>query len=146
MIEGLSLFPLKQISDERGAVYQFLKSTSPSFKGFGEAYYSRINESVVKGWKLHKSIAQNFCVPYGKVKIVIYDDRIGSSTEGVINEITLYDNENNNLLSMAPGLWYSFKCESDGFALLANIIDSHHSPEESITLELGTNKIPYEWE
>ncbi len=145
MIEGLSLFPLKQISDERGAVYHFLKSTSPSFKGFGEAYYSRINESVVKGWKLHKSIVQNFCVPYGKVKIVIYDDRVGSSTNGVVNEITLDDNENYNLLSMVPGLWYSFKCESSEFALLANIIDMPHSPNESVNLPLGTLSIPYEW-
>ena len=145
-IEGLSLFPLKQISDERGAVYHFLKSTSPSFKGFGEAYYSKINESIVKGWKLHKSISQNFCVPYGRVKIVIYDDRVGSSTKGLVNEITLDDNENYNLLSMIPGLWYSFKCESEGFALLANIIDIEHSPEESMTLELGTKKIPYDWQ
>lgn len=145
MIEGLSLFPLKQISDERGAVYHFLKSTSPSFKGFGEAYYSRINESIVKGWKLHKIISQNFCVPYGKVRIVIYDDRVDSSTKGVVNEITLDDNENYNLLSMVPGLWYSFKCESRGFALLANIIDMPHTPDESVNLPLGTLSIPYEW-
>ena len=144
-IEGLSLFPLKQISDERGAVYHFLKSTSPSFKGFGEAYYSKINESVIKGWKLHKRISQNFCVPYGKVKIVIYDDRVGSSTKGVVNEITLDDNENYNLLNMVPGLWYSFKCESNGFALLSNIIDMPHTPDESVTLPLETLIIPYEW-
>jgi dTDP-4-dehydrorhamnose 3,5-epimerase len=144
-IKGLSLFPLKQISDERGAVYHFLKSTSPSFKGFGEAYYSKINESVIKGWKLHKSISQNFCVPYGKVRIVIYDDRLGSSTKGVVNEITLDDNENYNLLNMVPGLWYSFKCESDGFALLSNIIDMPHTPDESVTLPLETLIIPYEW-
>lgn len=144
-IEGLSLFPLKQISDDRGAVYHFLKSTSLSFKGFGEAYYSKINESVVKGWKLHKSISQNFCVPYGKVRIVIFDDRVGSSTKGIIDEITLDDNENYNLLSMVPGLWYSFKCESKGFALLANIIDMPHTPEESVNLPLRTLSIPYEW-
>ena len=144
-IEGLSLFPLKQITDERGAVYHFLKSTSPSFKGFGEAYYSRINESVVKGWKLHKSISQNFCVPYGKVRIVIYDDRLDSSTNGTVLEIILDDSENYNLLSMVPGLWYSFKCESSGYALLANIIDMTHTPDESMNLPLGTLSIPYEW-
>ena len=144
-IEGISLFPLKQISDERGSVYHYLKSTSPSYNGFGEAYYSKINESAIKGWKLHKRVSQNFCVPYGKVRMVIYDDRVGSSTKGLVNEIVLDDNENYNLLNMVPGLWYSFKCESKGFALLSNIIDIPHTPEESVTLPLRTLNIPYEW-
>jgi len=144
-IQGLSLSPLNQITDDRGAVYHFLKSTSPTFKGFGEAYYSKINESVVKGWKLHKSISQNFCVPYGRVKIVIFDDRIGSSTKGIVNEITLDDNENYYLFSMVPGLWYSFKCESKGFALLANITNHVYNPNESLTLPLINDLISYRW-
>lgn len=144
-IEGLTITPLKQIADERGAVFHFLKSDSSNFKEFGEAYFSKINEGIIKGWKFHKRAYQNFCVPFGTVKIVVFDDREGSTTQGSIEEVILDDFNNYFLLSMPPGLWYSFKCESKDFALLSNIINITHSPEESKNLLLETKEIPYDW-
>lgn len=145
IIAGLNLTPLKQIGDERGAVFHFLKSDSSNFKNFGEAYFSKINEGVVKGWKYHKLAEQNFCVPFGAVKIVVYDNRPHSATQGNVQEILLDDKENYQLLSMPACLWYSFKSVSKDYSLLANIINITHSPEESMTLPLGTTEIPYEW-
>jgi dTDP-4-dehydrorhamnose 3,5-epimerase len=144
-IHDLQLTTLKQIKDERGAVYHYLKSTEPTYKGFGEAYYSKINPNVIKGWKLHYRIHQHFCVPFGAVKIVVFDDRDGSPSKGEFDEIILNDTTNYHLLSMPPGLWYSFKCISDDFALLANIINQEHDVLESINLPLINNNIPYEW-
>lgn len=144
-IEGLTLYKLKQIGDERGAVYHFLNKGAASFNGFGEVYFSRINEKVVKGWKYHRSIIQNFTVPFGAVKIVIFDNRENSPTRGMIDEILLDDNAHYYLLNMPPELWYSFQCVSDNYALLANVTNEAHQPTESITLPLNTKEIPYEW-
>ena len=144
-IHDVGLVTLNQIKDDRGAVYHFLKSNDPTFKGFGEAYYSKINQGVIKGWKLHRKTHQNFCVPFGEVKIVIYDDRKDSPSKGLINEIFLNDNVNYKLLSLPPGLWYSFKCVSKSFALLANIIDYLHDVTECENIPLQSKKIPFEW-
>ena len=145
-IQGLELTPLKRIYDERGAVLHYLRSDSPNFKFFGEAYFSIVNPSIVKGWKLHTKIHQNFCVPHGAVKFVIFDNRQDSPTNGTIKEIIL-DNQNNYfLLSMPHGLWYSFKCISLEHSILSNIIDLPHMPEEAKLLPLITNEIPYAWE
>jgi dTDP-4-dehydrorhamnose 3,5-epimerase len=144
-ISGLNLTVLNQIKDERGAVFHYLKSDNENFKGFGEAYYSKINPEVIKGWKLHKRIYQNFCVPSGAVKIVIFDDRQNSSTKGLIEEVVLNDNNCYWLLSMPPGLWYSFKCISKQYSLLANITNKAYDPLESITLPIINNKINYDW-
>jgi dTDP-4-dehydrorhamnose 3,5-epimerase len=144
-IHDLKKTPLKQIKDERGAVYRYLKSTDESFKGFGEVYYSKINPQVIKGWKLHYRLHQNFCVPFGDVKIVVFDCRENSPSRGEFEEILLNDADNYYLLSMPPGLWYSFKCTSENFALLANVIDQEHDPLESTTLPLQNSIIPYEW-
>jgi len=144
-IDGVLVTPLKFISDDRGAVLHFLRSDSPSYKNFGEAYFSLINEFVVKGWKRHKILYQNLCVPHGVVKFVIYDNREESLTKGNIQEVVLDSKENYNLLSLPAGLWYSFKCLCNNYALIANIIDVPHSPEESETLPLINNEIPYEW-
>lgn len=145
-IADLRLIKLKQIKDDRGAVYHYLKSTDETYKGFGEAYYSKINPDVVKGWKMHNQIHQNFCVPFGVVKIVVFDNREDSKTKGEIDEIILDGDSSYCLLSMPPKLWYSFKCISEHPSLLANIIDQPHNAIESITLPLINNTIPYEWE
>lgn len=144
-INGLFVTDLHQIVDSRGAVFKFLSSNSVNFKGFGEVYYSKINFGIVKGWKLHNEIFQNFCVPFGKVRIVVFDNRKNSPSFGVIEEFTLDDNDNYKMLSMPPGLWYSFKCESDSFALLSNVIDKPHSQNESQSLPLINSLIPYVW-
>ena len=90
-------------------------------------------------------IYQTFCVPFGEIKMVIYDNRQESPTKGVINEIILNDTANYSLLSMPSNLWYSFKSTSKYFSLLANIIDEPHTPSESINLPLINTDIPYEW-
>jgi len=145
IITDLIITPLKKISDERGAVFHFLKSDSPNYKNFGEAYFSKINEGVVKGWKYHKIAEQNFCVPFGALKIVVFDNRPSSPSNGVLQEILLDDKDNYQLLSIPSCLWYSFKSVSKEYSLLANITNIEHSPDESISLPLTTNQIPYVW-
>lgn len=145
IIEGLTVTLLKRFSDERGAVLKFLQLDSPNFQGFGEAYFSLINESVVKGWKKHKKINQNFCVPHGEVMFVVYDDRKNSSTRGVFQKIILNNNTKFQLLSMPPGLWYSFKGLNKEYSILANIIDQPHTQEESENIQIDSNQIPYNW-
>lgn len=144
-IEGVFLTKRKQFKDDRGAVFHYLKSSDETFHGFGEAYYSIINPMIIKGWKLHLEVYQNFCVPFGGLKIVIYDNRENSSTKGLIDEIILDDNINYYLLTMPPGLWYSFKCYSENACILSNIINAPHNPEESINLPIDSKQIPYEW-
>ncbi len=145
LISDLKLSKLEQIKDERGAVFHFLKATDDTFKGFGEAYYSKINPNVIKGWKLHNKFHQHFCVPTGSVKVVIFDNREKSLSKGMINEIILDDEKNFYLLSMPPGLWYSFKCISDYPSLLANIINYPHDKSESINMPIYNDEIPFKW-
>eukprot|EP01132_Coremiostelium_polycephalum_P010413 gene10413-12786_t len=135
----------EQIADERGAVFHYLRADDPAFKGFGEAYYSKVNPGIVKGWKYHREISQEFCVPFGRIDLVVYDGREDSTTFGQIDKITLDDDANYFRLSLPPGLWYSFKATSKTYALLANIIDKPHSPGEE-TLESIINQTYKNWE
>ena len=145
IIEGVVLTPLKQIKDERGAVFHVMKNNSETFYSFGEAYFSKINEKIVKGWKSHKEMKQNFCVPYGKLKLVLFDNRINSISKGVINEIILSDDKNYIRVTIPENIWYSFKCLSNDYCLLLNIANIKHKKNESIQMNLNNNIIPYTW-
>jgi len=145
LINGVSVTPLKQIADERGAVYHVLRKDSVFFKEFGEVYFSKINSGVVKAWKIHREMTQNFCVPYGNLKLVIFDDRKDSSTKGCINVYYLNPETDYKLITISPNLWYGFSCVSSDYCLLLNVANMVHDPAESSQISYLDNKIPYKW-
>ncbi len=144
-IDGVIVTPLKQIEDKRGAVFHVLRKDSKIFNVFGEVYFSKVNPGVVKAWKIHKEMTQNFCVPFGNLKLVIYDDRPALATRGIINEFLLNPDTDYKLITIPPGLWYGFKCVGSTYCLLLNIADKVHDPKESSQISYTDNKIPYKW-
>ncbi len=144
LIEGVILTPLKKIGDDKGMVLKMMTSASPTFKSFGEIYFSITNPGIVKGWKNHLEMIQNYTVPTGEMKFVLYDDRPNSKTRGLINEVTL-SLDNYCLLTVPEKIWYSFKATSDCPALIVNCASIPHSPNEVISKNIDTKDIPYVW-
>lgn len=144
MIEGVIVEPLKQIGDERGKVLHMLRADSPLFTRFGEIYFSVVNPGVVKAWKRHLEMTQNFAVPVGMIRLVIYDNRDFSSTNKKIETLEIGEN-NYALVRIPPLLWYGFQGISSVPALIANCTDMPHNPNEVERLELSDKQIPYDW-
>ncbi|MCK5576668.1 MAG: dTDP-4-dehydrorhamnose 3,5-epimerase, partial [Sphingomonadales bacterium] len=84
MIDGVSVTPLKVLGDERGAVLRWMRPDTPSFKDFGEAYFSKVAVGAVKAWKRHNRMTLNLTVPVGRVRFVLYDARPESPTKGEV--------------------------------------------------------------
>src|SRR5207245_9211670 len=87
MIDGVRIDALRQIADERGAIYHFLRADDAAFERFGEIYFSLVHPGWVKGWHLHKEMVLNYAVPVGRIHLVLYDDRERSRTRGLVQEI-----------------------------------------------------------
>lgn len=131
-----TLTPLKQIRTDKGYVFHGLKSTENTFKGFGEAYFSFVDQGTTKGWKLHKEMTLNLIVPRGLIKFVVYDPKEESFSEFTIGE------DNYNRLTISPGLWVAFRGIKK-VNMLLNIANIEHNPDETISKELS--EINYEW-
>lgn len=102
------------------------------------------NPSVIKGWKYHKRIRQNFTVPIGEVKFIFFDDRIDSTSKGNLEEIVIGE-KHYFLIKVPEKIWYSFRTVSREASYIFNCTTLPHEPEESITKELNTKDIPYQW-
>ena len=89
MIDGIEINELKIIENKNGNILHFLKNNEKSYKGFGEVYISTIKSNSIKAWKKHKKMTCNFIVPKGKIKIVVFDDRLDSISYNEIQEINL---------------------------------------------------------
>lgn len=144
MIEGVVITPLRQISDERGKIMHMLRSTDPVFKSFGEIYFSCIYPGAVKAWHIHSQMTLNYAVPHGQVKLVLYDDRVGSPTAGEVQEILLGD-DNYSLVSVPPLVWNGFKGLGSEMAFVANCASIPHDPSEIERRDPSDSSIPYDW-
>jgi dTDP-4-dehydrorhamnose 3,5-epimerase len=86
----------------------------------------------------------NYACIYGRIKLVIYDDREGSPTRGELMEIFLGP-DNYSLVIIPPGVWNGFKGMSEPLAIVANCCTHVHDPSRSQRLDPLNNHIPYDW-
>src|SRR5439155_13523259 len=93
---------------------------------------------------VHRRMTLNYAVPVGAVKLVCYDDRPGSATEG--NLLELFVGELNFVLVTIPPLvWNGFKGIGTSPALVANCATEPHDPDEIERKDPFTPDIPYDW-
>jgi len=144
MIEGVRIVELQRIADERGTVYHMLRRTDPHFVEFGEIYFSSVYPGVVKGWHRHKEMTLNYACIFGRVKVVLYDDREESPTRGELTEVFLGP-DHYALAVIPPGVWNGFKGMSEPYAIVANCCTRPHDPTRSERLDPYHNPIPYDW-
>lgn len=143
-IQGLRVTPLRRIPDERGAVLHMLRADSDGFEQFGEIYFSMVYPGAIKAWHLHKRMTLNYAVPVGMIKLVCYDDREGSPTNG--NVVELFTGEMNYaLVTIPPFVWNGFTGLGSAPALVANCATVAHDPDEIVRKSPFADDVPYDW-
>jgi dTDP-4-dehydrorhamnose 3,5-epimerase len=143
-IHDLRITPLRRIPDERGAVMHMLRSDDVAFQQFGEIYFSMVYPGIVKGWHRHRRMTLNYAVPVGMVKLVCYDDRAGSPTAGVVQELHIGE-LNYVLVTIPPLILNGLKGEGTVPALVANCATEPHDPDEIERRDPAAEGIPYDW-
>lgn len=144
MIQDVKIIKKNIISDDRGKIIHMLRNDDKNFVKFGEIYFSYVYPKKIKAWHLHKIMTLNYVSVFGKIKLVLYDDRPESSTKGKIQEIIL-SNENHLLVSIPPLIWNGFTSADNNLAVLANCSDIPHDKSEIIRLNFNDKKFPYTW-
>ncbi|MBU0925266.1 WxcM-like domain-containing protein [bacterium] len=135
-MDGVILTPLKQIHHPKGDIFHAMKKSDDGFDGFGEAYFSTINQDDIKGWKKHTQMILNLVVPIGEIEFVIYDK------ESKKFFITKLSHNNYKRLTVKAGLWVAFRGIGK-YNMLLNLASLEHNPNEAINIDLG--EIKYEW-
>ena len=143
-IKDVFISKLKVISDERGKVMHMMRNDSKVFKKFGEIYFSTIYKDVIKAWHLHKEGTLNYACVSGRVKLVLYDDRVDSDSRGIYEEIFLTP-ENYFLVTIPPNIWNGFKGLAKGESIIANCLDLPHNEKEMVRLDIKDKRFNHNW-
>ncbi len=147
MIEGVKLKDLKVIPDERGRLMEILRADDEIFEKFGQVYMTTAYPGVVKAWHYHKKQTDSMTVLKGMMKIVLYDARKDSPTNGEVNEFFLGD-YNFKLIQIPKMVYHGFKCISQEEAIVVNIptkVYNYKHPDE-FRVDPYDNEIPYDWQ
>jgi dTDP-4-dehydrorhamnose 3,5-epimerase len=144
-IYGVQVVPLRRIPDERGTIFHMLRADDPHFDRFGEIYFTSVYRGVVKGWHRHREMTLNYACVFGGIKLVLFDEREGSSTPGALLELFLGPDDY-SLVVIPPGVWAGFKGMSEPYALVANCCTHPHDPSRTTRLDPFDNHIPYDWD
>ena len=143
VIDGVLLTPLKIIELMDGDVLHAMKKDDSGFAGFGEAYFSMVEQNAIKAWKRHNEMTLNLVVPIGQIRFVIFDDRDDSISRGEFCQVIL-SKENYMRLTVPPLVWMGFQCVGDEVALLLNLANIPHIPEE--TDRKSIEEINFNWD
>ena len=143
-IDGVQIIKKNQIEDDRGKIMHMMRNDDKNFKKFGEIYFSTVKPKAIKAWHLHKKMTLNYVAVWGKVKLVLYDDRNNSATKGILDEIFL-SGSNYCLVSIPPYIWNGFSSLNDSESIIANCSDIPHDKNEIIRIPYDDPKIPYKW-
>ena len=135
-MDGVILTPLKQIYHPKGDIFHAMKKSDDGFDGFGEAYFSTINQNDIKGWKKHTKMTLNIIVPVGNIEFVVYDE---NSKEFFSTKLS---HNNYQRLTVKAGLWMAFRGIGE-YNMLLNLASIEHDPNEAINI--GIEEIKYEW-
>jgi dTDP-4-dehydrorhamnose 3,5-epimerase len=145
-IDGVVTKVLAVHADERGRLMEMLRADDPFFARFGQVYLTTAYPGVVKAWHYHETQVDHFVCVYGMMKVVLFDDREGSATRGVVNEFFLGEH-NPMLLRIPAGVYHGFKCISEREALIINVPSEpyrHDRPDE-FRVDAHDPRIPYDW-
>jgi dTDP-4-dehydrorhamnose 3,5-epimerase len=145
-IDGVRLRPAITHSDERGSLTEI---DDPGW-GFTDepvvyVYEARIHPGQKKGWIVHFEQDDRLFFSVGSAKVVLYDARTGSPTQGLVQELFL-GSVNRGLLRIPAGVVHAVVNVGPDEVRFVNLPTRpyRHERPDKLRFPLDTDAIPYE--
>lgn len=145
LIEGVRIREARTIPDARGTLCVIY---DPRWEFTEEpmvyTYQVTIRPGAVKGWILHDGYEDRLFMSLGTFKWVLWDDREGSPTRGLLNELH-FDQHHRALLRIPRGVWHAVQNVGSTDCLMVNHPTQPYDYEnpDKTRLPLDTELIPY---
>lgn len=152
MIHGVELKMLRSFHDERGFFREIFRASEPIFEGgrFAQWSHSRMVKDVVKAWHYHHVQYDWWYVPFGKVRVVLYDNREESPTFGtkmdfILGESAKFGGDTMEAsVRIPPGVLHGCRVLSEE-AHLFYITSETYDPKEEGRIPFDSAEVPHDW-
>ena len=145
LIDGVVVRNAVTHPDERGTVCEIYNPAwGLSDEPLVYVYQVTIRPGQVKGFVLHRTYSDRLFFTFGTAKVVLYDDREGSPTRGMLNELH-FGEHNRAHLVIPPGVWHAVKNVGSTDAVFVNCPTKpyNHEDPDKWALPRDSDQIPY---
>jgi len=146
-IEGVHIREVLHVPRDHGVVTEMYRSEwDPTGLPVIHVYQSRLFPGAIGAWSCHGRQTDRLFVNQGHLKIVLYDRREGSSTEGRVFEHHAGD-VRPSFVVLPPGVWHGVQNLGSNDALLVNFPTEayDYGDPDHWRLPMDSPEIPYSW-
>ncbi|MEA2166148.1 MAG: dTDP-4-dehydrorhamnose 3,5-epimerase [Thermoanaerobaculia bacterium] len=146
-IEGIAVREVLHVLRDHGVITEiFRPEWDPSGLPIVHIYQSRLFPGAIGAWSCHAKTIDRLFVNQGHLKIVLYDGREGSPTQGQVME--LYTGDTRPCFLVIPsGVWHGLQNLGAADALVINCPTNAYNYEDPdhYRLPYDSPEIPYAW-
>lgn len=150
-IDGVRFRPARPVPHEDGTLAEIARTDWPEVDApIVHVHVTTTEPGRIRAWGLHQRSTDRLFVVKGLVSMVVFDGRIGSPTEGVLNEFKVSE-RNPGLLVIPPNLYHGWKVIGTEEAFIVNMPTSPYNYSEPDALDLPYDSpaaqelVPWRW-
>ena len=146
-IDGVVAHEVLHVPRDHGVITEMYRPEwDPTGLPVVHIYQSRLFPGAIGAWSCHAKAIDRLFVNQGHLKLVLYDAREGSSTEGVLMELFVGD-ARPTFLILPTGVWHGLQNVGSTEALMLNFPTRAYDYEDPDhwRLPFDSDQIPYRW-
>jgi dTDP-4-dehydrorhamnose 3,5-epimerase len=147
LIQGVVIREVLHVPGNQGVLTELFRTDwDPSAPPVAQVFQIRLFAGTISAWHCHLEMTDRLFVNQGLMKIVLFDDRDGSTTFGQINEFHVGD-ARPTLIVVPPRVWHGVHnlASSDGLYLNLPSVAYNYEDPDHFRLPYDTPDIPYSW-
>ena len=111
------------------------------------SYLFTVRPGWVKGWGMHLRHEDRYCIVQGEVDVVLFDDRPGSATRGLVAKVS-FTHFRRRLINIPAGVWHADHNIGSVDAIIVNFptMPYDHAAPDKLRLPIDSDQIPYRFE
>jgi dTDP-4-dehydrorhamnose 3,5-epimerase len=150
-IDGLRFRPTRPVPHEDGTVAEVARVDWDEVdEPIVHTHVTTTEPGRIRAWGLHRQSTDRLFVVKGLVSIVVYDGRVGSPTQGTVNEFRVSE-RNPGLLVIPPNLYHGWMVIGTEEAFIINMPTSAYDHSQPDALDLPYDHpeapaiVPWRW-
>lgn len=129
-IEGVRTKLIGNVLGDRGYLTEiYRRDWQLDQAGVDQVFQKVMLPGDLSAWHAHKHTVDRLFCAYGRVKLVLFDGREGSRTQGRLAQYRL-GTERPALIVIPPGVWHGVQALGQHASVLINIVDAAYSYED----------------
>jgi dTDP-4-dehydrorhamnose 3,5-epimerase len=146
-IDGIVVREVLHVPRDHGIITEvFRPEWDPTGLPIVHIYQSRLFPGAIGAWSCHAETIDRLFVNQGHLKVVLYDGREGSKTEGKVMEMFAGDSRP-CFVVIPSGIWHGLQNLGSSDALIINCPTKAYDYEDPdhYRLPYDSPEIPYQW-